>query len=127
MKPFRVLSIGLVAALLAGCGGSDVPPAVDPDEAARQLRAALDAWKSGEPHDSLAAKTPPIVFTEPLWEGGTKLLTYELGPVELNGRQGRCTAKLVLQGKDGKQSERKIGYVIDTVPRVVIVRENLGM
>jgi hypothetical protein len=127
MNRFSFPAVGLALALLAGCGGSEVPPAVDTDEAARHLGAALEAWKNGEPHAGLVAKNPPVVFTEPLWDGGTRLLAYELGPVELNGRQGRCTAKLSLQGKDGKQYERSVGYVIDTVPRVVIVRENLGM
>ena len=92
-----------VMCLLAGCGGPDVPAPVDPAEAGRQLGAALESWKAGEPHAGLAARNPPVVFSEPLWEGGTRLLTYEVGPVELNGRQGRCTAKLTLRGPDGKQ------------------------
>jgi hypothetical protein len=118
------LALGL--GLLIGCG-QDVPPAVDVGDAGRQLDAVLKAWKAGQPHASLAAGHPPIVFTEPLWEGGTRLLSYQIGKVELHGRQGRCTAKLSLQGKDGKQYERDIGYQIDTVPRVVIVREGLGL
>ena len=112
--------------LLAGCGGPDVPAPVDPAEAGRHLAAALEAWKAGEPHAGLAAKAPPVVFSEPLWEGGTRLLAYEVGPVELNGRQGRCNAKLALRSPDGKQYDRSIGYQIDTTPRVVIVREGLG-
>ncbi len=43
------------------------------------------------------------------------------------GRQGRCTAKLVLRHKDGKQQERQIGYLIDTAPNIVIAREGLGI
>jgi len=116
----------VILAFLAGCG-QEVPPAVDVGDASRQLDSVLKAWKDGQPHTSLAAGNPPVIFTEPLWEGGTKLLSYDLGKVELNGRQGRCTAKLSLQGKDGKQYERSIGYQIDTVPRVVIVREGLGI
>ena len=91
------------------------------------MTAALDAWKKGEPHAGLMAKVPPVVFSEPLWEGGTRLLGFELGAVELQGRQARCTAKLALQEKSGKQYERKIGYQIDTTPRVVIAREGLGL
>ena len=116
----------LALALAGGCG-SDVPPPVDLKDAEGRLAGALDAWKEGKPRESLAAGNPPVVFSEPLWEDGTKLLAYDLGQVELHGRQGRCTAKLTLRGKDGRQYERKIGYQIDTVPRVVIVRENLGM
>lgn len=126
MTRFIPLPAALGLAILAGCGGPEVPPAVDPAEAGRQLAVALDSWKAGEPHAGLAAKAPPVVFSEPLWEGGTRLLAYDLGPVELNGRQARCTAKLSLRNPDGKQYERSIGYQIDTTPRVVIVREGLG-
>ena len=113
-------------ALTTGCGGPELLPPVDPADAGRQLGAVLKAWKDGEPFESLAKREPPIVFNEALWRDGTRLLEYELGEVELHGRQGRCTAKLTLRDKDGKQFERRIGYQIDTVPRVVIVREALG-
>jgi hypothetical protein len=126
MARLRIAAAALVLALAAGCGGPELPPPVDPADAGRQLAAALDAWTKGEPYESLAAKEPPVVFNEPLWRDGTRLLAYELGEVEMHGRQGRCTAKLTLQNKDGKQYDRRIGYQIDTVPRVVIVREALG-
>jgi len=29
-------------------------------------------------------------------------------------------------GKDGKPTERRVGYLIDTIPRAVIVREGMG-
>lgn len=113
-------------AVAAGCGGPPVDPPVNTTDAGRHLRTAFDAWKAGEPHDGLAGKTPPIIFPEPLWKDGARLLAYELDEVGLNGRQARCTAKLSLRLKDGKASERRIGYQIDTVPLVVIVREGLG-
>lgn len=122
-----VRACAAVAALaLPACGGPELPPPVDPADAARQLTAALEAWKVGEPHTALEAKQPPIVFVEPLWKDGARLLAFELGPVEMHGRQARCTAKLTVEPKGGKAVERKIGYQIDTVPRVVIVREGLG-
>src|SRR5689334_10300454 len=123
MRPLRVAACLLVAA--AGCG-PDLPPPVEPAEAGTALRAALDAWRAGEPYESLAAQDPPIVFTEPLWRDGARLVNYELGEVELHGRQGRCTARLTLETRGGKSAERRIGYQIDTTPRIVIVREGLG-
>jgi hypothetical protein len=121
----RLLLFVPIAALVAGCG-KPPPPAVDPDEAGRQLKMALDAWKGQEPYGALESRSPPVVFNEPLWRGGTRLLDYELGPVELHGRQGRCTAKLTLEEIGGQRRERNIGYQIDTTPAVVIVREGLG-
>jgi hypothetical protein len=126
MRGFVLTARAVIVVVVAGCGGPELPPPVDPDDAGRQLRSALDSWKNGDSHDSLASREPPIVFNEPLWRDGGKLLSYELGPVELHGRQGRCTVTLAFQNKEGKQSERRIGYQIDTVPRIVIVRETLG-
>lgn len=119
-------ALASVAVFFGGCGGPELPPPVDTEDAGQQLSTALDSWKRGEPYKGLESRDPPIVINEPLWRDGTKLLSYELGAVELHGRQGRCTVKLALQDKDGKQLERRIGYQIDTVPRVVIVREGLG-
>ena len=118
-------SVLVVVALAAGCG-PELPPPVDPADAAAQLRTVLDAWKAGEPFDSLAARNPPIVFNEPLWREGARLLSYELGEVQLHGRQGTCKVKVTVEDKDGKSVERRIGYQIDTTPAVVIVREGLG-
>jgi hypothetical protein len=119
------LGSACLALVVVGCS-KELPPPVDTNDAGRQLEAVLNAWKDGKPHDSLAAGDPPVIFTEPLWQDGTKLVAFQIGEVTLHGRQGRCTAKLTLLGKDGKQYERSIGYQIDTVPRVVIVREGLG-
>lgn len=127
MRMLSPAGCGLILSLLflAGCQESPAEP-VNTDDAGTQLKSALEAWKQKEAYESLAKRTPPIVFNEPLWRDGTLLLEYELGEVQLHGRQGRCTAKLKLQAKDGKTSERKIGYQIDTIPVIVIVREGLG-
>jgi len=119
------MAAGCLLVLALGCGPEPTPP-VDTADAAVQLRVVLDAWKAGEPFDSLASRTPPIVFNEPLWRDGAKLVEYELGEVELHGRQGKCRVKLTLQEKDGKSAERRIGYQIDTTPSVVILREGLA-
>ena len=111
--------------MLSGCGPKLDPP-VDTAVATDQLKAVFGAWKSGQPYESLAQKSPPIYFNEALWRDGNTLLEFEVGEVENFGRQGRCTVRLFLQGKDGKRFDRKIGYQIDTTPHVVIVREGLG-
>jgi hypothetical protein len=124
MRSIRLAALTFLV-LATGCS-PDLPPPVDPADAAVQMRAVLEAWKAGEPFDSLGRRSPPIVFTEPLWRDGARLLDYELGEVDLHGRQGRCRVKLTILDKDGKTTERRIGYQIDTTPTVVIVREGLG-
>ena len=111
--------------LTTGCNKAGDPP-VDTAEAEEKLRAVFQAWKGMQPYESLAQRSPPMYFNEALWRDGNILLEFEVGEVELYGRQGRCTVRLFLQGKDGKQFERKIGYQIDTIPNIVIVREGLG-
>jgi hypothetical protein len=116
---------GLLLCFSVGCDRGGDPP-VNTADAEQQLRVALDAWKGKEPFGSLASRQPSIHFNEPLWKDGAQLIDFELGPVELYGRQGRCTVKLSVQTTDGKRQERRIGYLIDTTPSVVIVREGLG-
>ena len=119
-----LLSCGLAA--LLGCGGQSVDPPVNEAQAGEVLAAAFDDWKRGEPHAGLARRTPPVYVNEPEWQAGKKLVKYEVGPVTLSGRQGRCSVKLTLQDSGGKVTERTIGYQIDTSPNVVITREALG-
>ena len=113
------------AVSIAGCS-KELDPPVDKDQALEQLRLVLQTWKSNEPPDVLEKRSPKVVFHEPLWQQGNSLLEFEIGDIELFGRQGRCTVKLFLQDKDGKRFERKIGYQIDTTPFTTIVRESLG-
>jgi hypothetical protein len=128
MKRFAC-SVGLWLCLLLpvlGCGKTlDAP--VDQDKAREVLQTALESWKQGESYGALGQRQPPIYFNEPGWEAGKKLVNYQAGQMELFGRQGRCSVKLFLQDKGGKAIERDISYLIDTTPRIVIVRENLGM
>src|SRR5215218_4674398 len=96
LMPTLRAAAGCLLVLAAGCGPSPHPP-VDPGEAGAHLKAALDAWQAGEPYESLAARNPPIAFNEPLWRDGARLVSYDLGEVELHGRQGKCKVKLTTQ------------------------------
>lgn len=125
MKTSRLLALCALAALVVGCEKKLDEP-VDPGKAAEVLNTAFDAWKQGAAHGELAQRQPPIYFKEPEWEAGKKLLNYEVGPVTLAGRQGRCSVKLTLQDGAGKVTERTIGYQVDTHPNKVITREALG-
>jgi hypothetical protein len=119
------VAISLLA-LVAGCGKPLDEP-VDLDRASAVLHAALDAWKQGERYGDLQNRDPPIYFNEPEWRAGKKLVSFKAGKVELMGRQGRCLVRLSLRDREGKATERDISYQIDTTPRIVIVREHLGL
>ena|SRR5215207_2468891 len=125
MRASGFIPFWCLAALLPGCAKTLDEP-VDPGKATEVLNTAFGAWKQGEKHGELAQRQPPIYFTEPEWQSGKKLLKYELGPVTLSGRQGRCSVKLTLQDGAGKVAERTVGYQIDTTPTLVITRETLG-
>jgi hypothetical protein len=121
-----VFAVGLcLLGVAAGCS-KPVDEPVNTDRAGEVLQAALDAWKGGEAYGSLQQRSPPVYFNEREWEAGKKLTAYQLGKVELMGRQGRCSVKLSLQDKAGKVADREVSYLIDTTPREVIVREGLG-
>jgi hypothetical protein len=123
-KSACVLGLWVVVAL-AGCGGG--APPVNKDRASEVLKVAFDAWKNGDDYDSLAKRTPPLHFNEPAWKAGSKLVDFRIGAVDMLGRQAKCPVKLTLQDKAGKTIEREIGYLVDTTPNIVIVREGLGM
>lgn len=125
MRTSGLLLFGFLTTLLLGCSKPLEEP-VDPGKATDVLNAAFGAWKEGEGYGELKRRQPAIYFNEPEWEAGKKLLNYDLGPVTLTGRQGRCSVKLTLQDKAGKVTERKIGYQVDTTPNMVITREALG-
>jgi hypothetical protein len=126
MRTAGLLPCCALIVLLSGCGKQPLDEPVDPAKATEVLNTAFGAWKQGEKYGALAQRQPPLYFNEPEWEAGKKLLNYELGPVTLSGRQGRCSVKLTLQDSAGKVTERTIGYQIDTTPQTVIVREALG-
>jgi hypothetical protein len=122
----RNLAFGVCLLALTSCGNKPEPP-VDTNEAANQLRSVLEAWKGGQPYESLQQRSPPVYFNEALWrDGGNTLLDYEIGDFQLFGRQARSTVRLLIRESNGKEIERKIGYQIDTTPKIVIVRESLG-
>ncbi|WP_171473110.1 hypothetical protein [Frigoriglobus tundricola] len=100
---------------------------VDPDQAKRVLQTALDAWKGGLTSADLEAQQPSIIMNEADWTNGNRLLDYKMNDAgKLDGRQVRWVVQIKLQDKNGKVTDRKATYIIDTVPRVVIVRDSFA-
>jgi hypothetical protein len=60
------------------------------------------------------------------WRVGKRLLEFKMEPVGLSGRQARCKVHIKLQDKDQKPVERDAVYIIDTIPRIVIVRDSFA-
>ena len=124
-RPGRLL-LALLPVLALGCGGARPPEPADPDQAREALRAALDAWRKGEPPDALKGRQPPIYVNDADWQAGHRLAGYELkGDGKYYGAQFRCSVVLSLELGKGKRSDKVVKYLIDTHPRVVIVRDDL--
>jgi hypothetical protein len=120
----RLLLI-LLPALAPGCGPAPPRPA-DPDVARQVLRTALDAWQKGDPADSLKAGQPPIYVNDTDWKAGVRLTGYEVkGDGTFYGAQYRCSVVLSVEPGKGGRSDKTVKYLIDTQPRLVIVRDDL--
>jgi hypothetical protein len=117
------LLLALLSFVALGCGQSRPQPA-DPDKANEALRAALDAWQNGDTPEGLKARQPPIYVNDADWFAGHRLTGYELnGDGKYYGAQFRCSVVLSLEPSKGKRSDKTVKYLIDTHPRVVIVRD----
>jgi hypothetical protein len=112
--------------LIAGCSSS-MAEKVDPEQARSALNTALDAWKGGKSNSDLAALEPSLLMNESDWSAGNRLLDYKMEENgRLHGRQVRWVVQIKLQDKSGKVRERKATYIIDTIPRIVIVRDTFA-
>ena len=121
----RTLFIVLAFCLLPGCGRK-LDRDADPDEGDKALRTALEAWKDGKTPADLEQGTPSIIMNEDDWRTGKRLLDFHMEKGSLSGRQVRCRVRIKLQGKDGKTVDRDAVYIIDTTPRIVIVRDSFA-
>jgi hypothetical protein len=124
MKRLAVL-VTLSLCLLQGCGrGLDKD--ADPEEGVKALQTALAAWKEGKPPKELETMSPSIIVNDADWRSGKRLLDFKVEESGLVGRQVQCRARIKLRGKDGKALEQRATYIIDTTPRLVIVRDSFA-
>jgi hypothetical protein len=118
------LFVTLVICLLPGCRRG-LGPDADPVEADRALQTALEAWKSGKSPADLQQQRPSILMNEDDWRAGKRLLDFTMEKGSLSGRQVRCRVRIKLQDKD-MTVDREAVYIIDTTPRIVIVRDSFA-
>jgi hypothetical protein len=120
----RILFITLLC-WLPGCGGG-LGPDADSVTADKALQTALEAWKSGKSPADLEKGRPSIIMNEDDWRMGKRLLDFKMDKGSLSGRQVRCRARLKLKDRDDKTIDREAVYIIDTTPRIVIVRDSFA-
>jgi hypothetical protein len=128
-------SLGIIAACLGallilalpGCSSSRAH-AVDPPRAREALKTALDHWKQGDRPRSLSNSTTPMTVQDFDWEGGTKLVDYQIlddgQPVDANLR---VKVKLTTTGGRDKARtvEKTVTYLVGTSPSVTVFRDML--
>ncbi len=125
IRSLGLLGMALAAVVAAGCSRGTLPPAADPDAARQGLKTALDAWQAGEPVEAVAKRSPPIHVADDAWQGGARLLKYEImGDGEMLGLNLCFPVSLSLQGGDGKTVQRKVRYTVGTSPVLTIFRED---
>ncbi len=120
-----IAPVALALCILPACSRSVDPP-VDSADAEKALRTGLEAWKGGKSQDDLEKGRPSVIMNEDDWRAGKRLLDFAMLEGALSGRQVRWRVRITLEGKDGKPVERVATYIIDTTPRVVIVRDTFA-
>jgi hypothetical protein len=122
----RIFFAALSLCLLLGCGQGAGEPA-DLEQAGPALRTALEAWKDGKSQEDLANQSPSILMNEDDWRMGKRLLDFKMEDQgSLFGRQVVWKTQIKLQDPNGKTEDRRATYVIDTTPRLVIVRDRFA-
>ena len=109
-----VLALGALVPL--GCAETRPQPA-DPGRAREALRQVLDAWQKGEP---LSAQ--PVTVGDRRWQGGYRLLRYEVGEDRPAGYDLQCRVALTLRDPRGRTVRERALYSVSTHPGLVVVR-----
>jgi hypothetical protein len=115
---------GLVVGLcvLAGCQPAP-PAAVNAGKARDVLKTALDSWKKGEADTALQAATPPIYIIDPEWQGGVKLIDFEILGDEEKDAHLFAQVKLTVRGPGGKDGTRTVTFIVSTAPNLTVSRK----
>jgi hypothetical protein len=122
-RAFGLLLIGVLA-LASGCGGT--PGAADAESARQTLIAALDAWKSGQTPDALAARSPAIHVSDTDWNSGATLTNYEAADSAVPaGYDLSFSVVLELRGPKAKvPTKSNAVYVVSTHPKALVLRQD---
>ncbi len=117
----------MLALVLPGCSGA-AAHAVDPSRARDALVMVLDRWKTGGDIKTLSSSASPITVQDFDWQGGAKLVHYELlGDGQQRDANLSVKVKLTLAGKQGKAKnvEKTVYYLVGTSPSLTVFRDML--
>ncbi len=121
MHCFAVIASGLPIAFFTGCGAPPLPPMANADEARSALSTSLEAFKRGETSESLTKRSPAVYFNDDRWQANKLIAFTILDGHEVYGQSVRLTVNVTFKKPDGTQVERKVPYLVDTAPAIVIV------
>jgi hypothetical protein len=125
-KLLRAWSPGLTGFLILAAGCGSTPVTADADQARQTLIAVLDAWKSGDTPEALAARLPAIHVSDADWKAGVTLASYKAAD---SARPAGYDLgfPVVLELKDPKAKVSKktnAVYIVSTHPRALVLRQD---
>jgi len=94
----------------------------DAGDARQTLTKVCEAWKDGQTTKSFSQQTPPWVVADEDWDGGAKLIEFEIGEPIAFGGHWRVLAKLKLNSEKRGEHSRNVAYAVTLQPAVSIIR-----
>jgi len=91
-------------------------------DARQTLTKVCEAWKDGQTTKSFSQQTPSWVVADEDWDGGAKLIDFEIGEPIAFGGHWRVLAKLKLNSETRGEHSRNVAYAVTLQPAVSIIR-----
>jgi hypothetical protein len=124
VRAIGIVPIATVLLIASGCGDGGHPVPADSAQARATLHAALEAWKAGEPPESLAGQSPPIHVKDVDWKGGLRLVGYKAeGDGKLVGYDMNYLVVLELKSPKGVPIKKHAVYTVTTRPELLVSRQ----
>jgi hypothetical protein len=119
-----VLACALWGLMATGCKPGNPNEPVNAGKARETLKTALESWKKGDASTALQSASPPIYIIDPEWQGGAKLVDYQIiGDGEEKDAQLFAKVKLTVRGTNGKESTQEATFMISTAPNLTVSRK----
>lgn len=117
-----MILLAACAMVPTGCGKSGERELLDLAQAS--VTASLEAWKQGQPAESLKSSHQGLEFFDDDWMKGARLTNYRLvrSFVDTDGL-AKCAVELSLQAEGSPASTLTVTYQLAKKPHVVISRD----